>query len=91
MSRQIYSLEDEYEEEAKTTGDTAAKNTSQSKEAMGRMSLETRAKVIRLKKRGMPVQQIAKHLDSEGVDVSKVSLYALFKKYKATHCIQDQK
>ena len=58
---------------------------------MGRMSLETRAKVIRLKKRGMPVQQIAKHLDSEGVYVSKVSLYTLFKKYKATHCIQDQK
>ena len=56
---------------------------------MGRMSLETRAKVIRLKNRGMPVQQIAKHLDSEGVNVLKVSLYALFKKY--IHCIQDQK
>ena len=58
---------------------------------MGRMSLETRAKVVRLKNRGMAVQQIATHLEKEGVYVSKVSLYALFKKYEATRSIQDRK
>ena len=40
---------------------------------MGRMSLETRAKVVRLKNRGMAVLQIATHLDKEGVYVLKVS------------------
>ena len=58
---------------------------------MGRMSLETRAKIIRLKNRGMPVRWIARHLDTEGVDVSRVSLYALLKKYEETHSIQDRK
>ena len=51
---------------------------------MGRMSLETRAKVVRFKNRGIGIHQISKHLENEGVCVSKVALYALCRKYEAT-------
>lgn len=58
---------------------------------MGRMSLETRAKVVRFKNRGIGIHQISKHLENEGVCVSKVALYALCRKYEATRSIQDRK
>ena len=57
---------------------------------MGRMSLETRAKVISMRSRNYSVSKIKKHL-KEGVMISKVSLFALFKKYDATKIIEDMK
>ena len=56
-------------------------------EGMGRLSLEIRAKVIRLKTKGVCVQQIVKHLQYEGVNVLSVSLYGLLKKYETTRSI----
>ena len=58
---------------------------------MGRMSLETRAKVISMRSRNYSVSKIKKHLKEEGVMISKVSLFALFKKYDATKIIEDMK
>lgn len=55
------------------------------------MSLETRAKVIQFKNKGAGVHQIQKHLENEGIYVSRVALHALFKKYEATSSIQDCK
>ena len=60
-------------------------------EGMGHLSMETRAKVIRLKTKGIRVPQIVKHLEYKGVNVSSVSLYALLKKYETTRTIQDRK
>ena len=58
---------------------------------MGRLSKETRAKVVQLKTKGVHVQQIVKHLEYKGVKVSSVSLYALLKKHQTTRSIQDRK
>ena len=58
---------------------------------MGRLSLEMRAKVIRLKTKGVRVQQIVKHLEYEGVKASSVGVYALWNKYETTTSIQDRK
>ena len=58
---------------------------------MGRMSLETRAKVIGMRNKGFEVHQIWKHLEDEGVCVSKVALHMLLKKYATSRTIQDLK
>ena len=47
--------------------------------------------MIRLKIKGMRVQQIVKHLEYEGVEASSVSVYTLLKKYEMTKLIQDRK
>ena len=53
---------------------------------MGRMSVETRSKVILLWKNGCPVTVIQDRLFQEGV---KVSLFALIKKFKSTVLVID--
>ena len=55
---------------------------------MGCLSLETRSKVTVMKKNGYPVPEIQERL-SQGVTASKVSLYALVKKYDATNLVDD--
>ena len=55
------------------------------------MSLETRAKVIAMRSRNYRIDKIKKHLEEEGVTVSKVLLFALFKKYDTTKSIKDMK
>ena len=47
--------------------------------------------MVRFKNRGIGIHQISKHLENEGVCVSKVALYALCRKYEATRSIQDRK
>ena len=54
------------------------------------MSLETRAKVISMRSRNYSVSKIKNHL-KEGVMISKVSFFALFKKYDATKSIEYMK
>ena len=46
---------------------------------MGRMSLETRAKVIAIRSRNYSLMKIKEHLE-EGVSVSKMAIYLLIKK-----------
>ena len=55
------------------------------------MSLETRTKAILMRSRNYSVSKIKQHLKKEGVIVSKVSLFALFKKYETTHTTEDMK
>ena len=57
---------------------------------MGRSSLETRSKVI-VMKNGYSVSETQERLLQEGVTVSKVSLYALVKKYDTTQLVDDLK
>lgn len=56
---------------------------------MGRLSVETRSKVILMKQNGYSVTVIQKRLVEEGVQVSKVSLFALIKKFNQTKLIID--
>ena len=57
---------------------------------MGRMSLETRAKVIAMKSSNYSLRKIKEHLEG-GVSVSKVLIYMLIKKYEKTNTIKDIK
>ena len=56
---------------------------------MGRLSLETRSKVIMMWKNGYPVAVIQRRLTEEGVKVLTVSLFALVKKFKSTSSVVD--
>ena len=56
---------------------------------MGRMTLETRRRVIKFSWLGMQLKAIQRHL-AEGVTISKTSLCLLLKKYKETGTIADQ-
>ena len=56
---------------------------------MGWLSLETRNKVIVMKKNGYPVSEIQERLSQEGMIISKVSLYALVKKFETTKLVID--
>ena len=58
---------------------------------MGRLSLETRSKVITMWVNCYPVSVIQKRLLQEGVSISKVSLLALFKKLKNPNQVVDIK
>ena len=58
---------------------------------MGRLNLEMRNKVIVMKKNGYPVSEIQERLSQEGVIISKVSLYALVKKFETTKLVIDIK
>ena len=58
---------------------------------MGRLSLETRSKVIVMWGNGYPVTVIQERLLQEGVSISKVSLFALIKKFKSTKLVVDLK
>ena len=58
---------------------------------MGHLSLETRSKVIIMKKNGYPVSEIQERLSEKGVTISKVSLYALIKKFETTNLVDNMK
>ena len=58
---------------------------------MGRLSLETRSKVIIMRRNGYRVSEIQSRLVEEGVSVSKVSLFALLKKFNSTGLVVDLK
>ena len=58
---------------------------------MGRLSLETRSKVIVIWKNGYPVSEIQERLSQEGVLVLRVSLFALVKKFKKMKLVIDLK
>ena len=58
---------------------------------MGQLSLEIRSKVIVMWGNGYPVSVIQERLLQEGVSISKVSLFALIKKFKNTNQVVDLK
>ena len=58
---------------------------------MGRLSLETNSKVIVMWGNGYPVSKIRERLSQEGVSISRVSLFALIKKFKNTRLVIDLK
>ena len=55
---------------------------------MGRMSLETRVKVVAMRSKNYSLRNIKEHL---GVSVSKVVIYMLIKKYDEMQTIEDIK
>lgn len=57
---------------------------------MGRMTLETRRRVIYFSRLGMRLKDIKLRLAEEGIAVSKTSLCLLLKKYKETGTISDR-
>ncbi len=58
---------------------------------MGRLSLETRARVVILWKNGMKLNEIRERLAEEGKSVSRVSLWKLVKKFSTYESIIDCK
>jgi len=58
---------------------------------MGRMSADTRVRVVCLWRAGFSVVKIRERLLEEGIVVSRKSLYLLLKKYNETNSIADQK
>ena len=66
-------------------------NTATATKDMGRMSLETRTKVITMRNAGLEVQQILKQLEEEGVSVSRMAIYSLCDKYQSTKSVVDLK
>ena len=65
----------------KQRGGLVVLNTQVASTTMGRMSLETRAKVIAMRSRNYSLMKIKEHFEEEGVSVSKVAIYLLIKKY----------
>jgi len=57
---------------------------------MGRMSMETRRRVIVLRQRGFKLKDIQLRLCDEGIKVSKTSLCLLIKKYNSEGIIADR-
>ena len=57
---------------------------------MGRMSADTRSKVIFLHNSGVPVSKIKK-LQDLSVEVSRKSIYLLLRKYQVTCSLADRK
>ena len=56
---------------------------------MGRMSMETRQRVVHLRQSGMKIKDIRTQLQEEGVKVSATSLYILVGKFSKTGKICD--
>jgi len=56
---------------------------------MGRMSLDTRSRVIHLYHCGWKLKDIQLHLKSEDICVSKKGLCLLIKKYRRYHTVTD--
>ena len=57
---------------------------------MGRMSLETRRRVINLYQTGMKFCKIRSRLQDEGITVSRVGIWKLIKKYLQTGSVLDR-
>ena len=60
-------------------------------ENMGRMSTNTRVRVVSKWKAEFPVIKIRQRLSEEGIQVSRKSLYFLLKKYNQTCSVADLK
>ncbi len=60
-------------------------------ESMGRMSSDTRARVVWMRRAGFSIMTIRERLLEEGIKVSRKSLHFLVKKYEQTHSIADRK
>ena len=58
-------------------------------ERMGRMTMETRRRVVNFSRVGMHLKPIQHRLAEEGISVSRTSLYLLLKKYQETGMITD--
>ncbi len=58
-------------------------------ESMGRMTIDTRYRVVILHARGFQVGAIQKRLQEEGIRVSKTSLCKLIKKYRLKGTVKD--
>ena len=58
---------------------------------MGRLSLATQSRVVSLSQSGYAISKIQKHLEKEGVIVSKKLLCLLLKKYKITGSVADRR
>ena len=56
---------------------------------MGRVSIETRRRIVLLRTQGHSVQSIQERLNEEDVVISRVSIYELLKKYKVTGTVAD--
>ena len=59
--------------------------------SMGRMSNDTRSRVIFMWRSGLPVSKIKKKLGEIGADVSRKSIYLLLKKYKESGSLADRR
>ena len=57
---------------------------------MGRMTLETRRRVVNFSRLGMRLKPIQHRLAEEGISVSRTSLCLLLKKYQETGMITDR-
>ena len=67
------------------------KDERKASRSMGRMSVDTRARVVWLWRAGYSVSNIRKRLLEEDIKVSRKSLYILLKKYQQTSSIADRK
>lgn len=55
------------------------------------MSIATRSQVVSMSSKGYTLSKIKKHLNIEGVDVSKKSLCLLLRKYRKTGSVADHR
>ena len=58
---------------------------------MGRMSIDTRSRVVFLGQKGYKWKSIHERLVEEGIEVSKTSLYRLIKKFRETGSVRDSR
>ncbi len=58
---------------------------------MGRMSTDTRGRVVWMWRAGFPISKIRERLGEEDIHVSRKSLYGLVRKYEQTQTIADMK
>ena len=58
---------------------------------MGRLSIETRTRVITLWRAKFPVKATIDRLEEEGILVSRTAIFNLIVKFKKTHCVADIK
>ena len=58
---------------------------------MGRMSIDTRSRVVFLWQKGYKWKSIHERLVEEGIEVSKTSLYRLIKKFRETGSVHDNR
>ena len=56
---------------------------------MGRMSMETRTRVVLLAELGMGIVKIHMRLREEGIEISRTSLYQLLKKFQERSTVKD--
>ena len=58
---------------------------------IGRMSMETRTRVVLLAELGMGILIIHRRLQEEDIEISRTSLYQLLKKFEERSTVKDIK